>query len=425
MLQSLPSVGSTAAPAEIPVSSPPAAATYSSGRKFAVLAILLLSWILANADRQAMSISIVPIAKEFGLSPEGSGWVLSSFYFSYALMQLGAGWLSDRFSSRRILVFSVACWSILTSLTGVAGTLGVLLLVRLLFGAGEGGFVPASTVTVAEAFPKKERARAKSLVIGASFIGSAIGTSGIAALIHAYGWRMAYHAFGAFGVVVAVAIWFSVKSAPRRPRTAHTASFRTLFASPVLRKTMFVFFFSNIVYVGLISWMPTYLMKTRGIDIVHVGTASAIPYLVAFGALNIVGWLLDKVGQGRERLFMCVGATMVIGFLVTMAFADSLVLLLTFWTLCLVGYTAIYGTVFVIPLKHLPDESVGTAAGIINFGGQVAAAIGPVAIGYLVGATPGSYALALGFLVLAGLGALLVSATWRVSGPAAAHRQEA
>lgn len=425
MLQSLPSVGSTAAPAEIPAPPPSAALTYSSGRKFAVLTILLLSWILANADRQAMSISILPIAKEFGLSPEGSGWVLSSFYFSYALMQLGAGWLSDRFGSRRILVFSVACWSILTSLTGVAGTLGVLLLVRLLFGAGEGGFVPASTVTVAEAFPKKERARAKSLVIGASFIGSALGTGGIAALIHAYGWRMAYHAFGAFGVVVAVAIWFSVKSAPRRPRTVRTASFRTLFASPILRKTMFIFFFSNIVYVGLISWMPTYLMKTRGIDILHVGTASAIPYLVAFGALNVVGWLLDKMGRGRERLFMCVGATTIIGFLVAMAFADSLVLLLTFWTFCLVGYTAIYGTVFVIPLKHLPDESVGTAAGIINFGGQVAAAISPVAIGYLVGATPGSYALALGFLVLAGLGALMVSATWRASAPSATQRQEA
>ncbi len=390
------------------------ASRYGRSQKIFVLVTLLFSWILANADRMAMSVSIIPITREFSLDAQSAGMVLGSFYISYALMQLAAGWLADRFGSRRVLVFCVACWSVFTSMTGVAGSLFGLIVIRLLFGLGEGGFAPASTVTIAEAFPKPERARAKSLIIGASFLGSAVGTGAIAGLIHVYGWRFAYHAFGLVGVVVAVVLWFAVKESPARTRQARSKGlFRTLFGTRVMQKTMLIFFFSNIVYVGLISWMPTFLVKTRDIDIVHVGAASAIPYLVAFAALNGVGWLLDKVGAGRDRLFMSIGAAMVIVFLGLMAVATSLPWLLAFWTLSLVGYTAVYGTVFAIPLKHLPDESVGTASGIINFGGQVAAGIAPVVIGMLVTAGKGSFNLAFGFLLAAGVGALVIALRWK------------
>jgi len=87
--------------------------------------------------------------------------------------------------------------------------------------------------------------------------------------------------------------------------------------------------------------------------------------------------------------------------------------LLILWTLCLVGYTVVYGTVFAIPLKHMPDSSVGSAAGIINFGGQLAAAIAPVMVGMLVDLTPGSYLWAYSALLMAAMGAVLVSFTWR------------
>jgi MFS family permease len=387
---------------------------YSPWRKTAVLVILLFSWILANADRVAMSIAIIPITHEFQLSASMAGLVLSSFYISYALMQLGAGWLSDRMGSRTILVFSVACWSVFTALTGAAGGIASLLLIRVLFGIGEGGFVPASTVTVAEAFPVKERARAKSLVIGASLLGSAIGSGGIAALIHTYGWRNAYEMFGAVGVAIAIALWLIVKKPVRGTARARAAGgYGALLRSPVLRTTMIIFFFCNIVYVGLISWMPSFLIKTRHVDILHAGVLSAVPYLISFVFLNLVGWLLDKVGHGRERLFMVFGACMITVFLMLMATAESMPVLLTFWTLCMIGYAFVYGTVFAIPLKHLPDTAVGGAAGIINFGGQVAAAVGPLAIGALVDATHGQFVFAFLFLLAAGFGAIAFSLLWK------------
>lgn len=389
------------------------AANYSGKRKAFVLVMLLVSWILANADRMAMSISIIPISKDFNLDAQSAGLLLSAFYVSYSLMQLVAGRLSDRFGSRAVLLFSVACWSVFTGLTGLASTFASLIVIRVLFGIGEGGFVPASTVTVSEAFPRGERARAKSLVIGASFLGSAVGSSAIAALVHTHGWRYAYHVFGLVGMVVAVVLWLAIKRPPRRQKLTGKLAFLALARSAMLRKTMLIFFFSNIVYVALISWMPSFLIKTRHIDILHAGLASAGPYLVAFVCLNIVGWMLDKVGQGRERLFMTCGACAVVIFFALMAFADSLPSLLILWTLCLVGYTVIYGTVFAIPLKHMPDESVGSAAGIINFGGQVAAAIAPAMVGMFVDLTPGSYGWAYCALLVSGMAALLMSLTWR------------
>ncbi|KWR91175.1 hypothetical protein RM96_05445 [Cupriavidus sp. IDO] len=295
----------------------------------------------------------------------------------------------------------------------------MLFVVRVLFGIGEGGFAPASSVAIAEAFPKPERARAKSLVIGASFLGSAVGSGAIAALIHSHGWRFAYHVFGLFGILVAVVLWFAVKRPPSRQKQPGKAAFSELLRSPVLRRTMLVFFFANIVYVALVSWMPSFLIRVRHIDILHAGIASAVPYVVAFISLLVVGWLLDKVGHGRERLFMAAGATAMVAFIALMAYAESLPAMLTLWTLALVGYTVVYGTVFAIPLKHIPDESVGSAAGIINFGGQVAAAISPVLIGLLMDMVPGSYVLPYAALLVAGLGALAVALTWRPIGHAA------
>ena len=268
----------------------------SRARKLFILISLLFSWMLANADRIAMTIAIIPITKEFGLDAKSAGYVLSAFYVSYALMQLGGGWLSDRFGSRGVLVGCVAAWSLFTGLTGVAGSLGVLLIIRFLFGIGEGAFNPASSVAIAEVFPKKERARAKALVTGAIFIGGALGTGSIAALIHGYGWRVAYHVLGFVGIAMALVLWFSMRNVQRRATSNSGAKnapkFRPLLRMALMRKTTLIYFFSNIVLIGLISWMPSFLVKTRHIDVVHAGFACAVPYVVAF--ISVKAW-------GRHR----------------------------------------------------------------------------------------------------------------------------
>jgi MFS transporter, ACS family, hexuronate transporter len=417
-IKSIPtsSSASVAAPSEFGRVHKTMTTAYSRERKLLVLVSLLFSWMLANADRIAMTIAIIPITQEFRLDAQSAGYVLSAFYVSYALMQLGGGWLSDRFGSRGVLVGCVAAWSVFTGMTGLAGSLGVLLVVRFLFGIGEGAFNPASSVAISEVFPKKERARAKALVTGAIFIGGALGTGSIAALIHNYGWRVAYHVLGFIGIAMALVLWFAIGKVRPRDRNSDAQrepKFRPLLRMALMQKTTLIYFFSNTVLIGLISWMPTFLVKTRHIDVVHAGFASTVPYIVAFVSLNIVGWMLDKFGYGRERLFLAVGGVWIVVFLGLMTMSASLTMVLTFWTLSMVGSTIVYGTVWAIPLTHLPDEMVGTGSGIINFGGQVAAAVAPAVIGLLVDFAHGSFTPAFLFLLGSGVALILVGLTWR------------
>lgn len=388
---------------------------YSTVRKIILLVTLLAAWVLANADRIAMTISIVPIRGEFALDAKQAGLVLSSFYFTYAFMNLAAGWLSDRFGSRRVLVCCVAAWSIFTSMTGFAWSLGSLIFIRCLFGIGEGGFVPSSSVTIAEAFPKEKRARPKSLVIGATFVGSAIGSGWIAAMIHSHGWRYAYHLLGVIGVFMAILLWFVIKDSPKKSALvrAERASVRTLMRSPVLRRTAAIFFFANMLHLGLTAWMPSYLVQVKHVHLVKAGLAASLPFVLSFCSLNVVGWLLDRYGKRRERLFLAGGALCMTAFAVLMVISTSLWALMIFWTLLSVSYTFVYGTVFAIPLKRLPDATVGTAAGVVNFGGQIASSIAPAAMGFLISTFNGSYTPAFIFLILAGAACFLVAVTWK------------
>lgn len=413
---------------ELPAAAPasatpqPGAATappshYSSTRKVVLLIALLAAWILANADRIAMSLSIIPIREEFALDARQAGLVLSSFYVTYALMNLAAGWSADTFGSRRVLVFCVAAWSIFTSCTGFAWSLISLILIRALFGIGEGGFSPASSVTIAEAFPKEKRARPKSLIIGATFVGNAVGSGWIASMIDHHGWRFAYHVLGAIGIAMAVILWFVIKESPLHDPSQHKPvrpSVKEILRTPILRKTTAIFFFANLLNVGLVSWMPSFLVQTKHIHLLKAGFAAALPFVCSFICLNVVGWLLDRYGKKRERLFLAGGAFAMMLSMGAMVLCSQLWTLMTFWTICMMSYTFVYGTVFAIPLKHLPDSMIGTAAGVVNFGGQLAAAISPAAMGFLIAHFNGSYLPAFVFLTAAGLGCFLVSATWRV-----------
>lgn len=408
-------------PGELPIDSPETTATthYSTVRKTVLLIALLAAWMLANADRIAMSISIIPMSSEFSLDAREAGLVLSSFYVTYALTNLAAGWMADKFGSRRVLVFCVASWSLFTSFTGFAWSLVSLIVIRGLFGIGEGGFSPSSSVAIAEAFPKEKRARPKSLIIGATFLGSAIGSGWIASMINTHGWRFAYHVLGVIGIVMAVTLWLVIKESPLHLRSTKPTSrpeTKALLRTPILRRTTLIFFFANMLNVGLSAWMPMYLVQTRHVHLLTVGFAASLPFICSFISLNIVGSLLDRYGKSRERLFLAGGSFAMVIFMGLTIMSSQLWMLMAFWTLGMMSYTFVYGTVFAIPLKHLPDSLIGTAAGIVNFGGQLASAISPTVMGFLIERAAGSYTGAFLFLLAAGVGCFLVSITWTSRG---------
>jgi nitrate/nitrite transporter NarK len=110
---------------------------------------------------------------------------------------------------------------------------------------------------------------------------------------------------------------------------------------------------------------------------------------------------------------MAGSAALGVAALAVMMSTSSLAVLMACWVLSTLSYNFVYATVFAVPLKRLPDAMVGSATGLVNFGGQMAGAIGPAAMGLLISRDGQSFQLAFLFLLATGVAAFLVSLTWR------------
>ena len=393
---------------------------FSRSQKIACLSGLFLAWAVGYADRILMSVAIIPISHELALDARQAGMLLSAFYVSYSLMQLAGGWLSDRYGSRIVVVLCIVMWSVFTSATSLAWSFASLLVIRFLFGIGEGSFSPASSVTVAEVFPKSERARAKSFLISTVFLGNAAGAGLIGATVAYLGWRGSFHILSAAGFAVALVLWLALRGGitAQRERAANRPQqpWGSLLRSSMAWKLTAIWSFTSLLYVGVQSWMPSYLMKTYGIGLEQVGLATMIPNLIAFAGTNLVGLLLDKHGKGRERMFMVLGAFFSALFLALMMTTTTIYLLLIYWTLLLLAFNFVYATVFAAPLRHFPEHLIGSATGLMNFGGQIGGSIAPVAMGALIAATGDSYLAAFCLLLASAITSAVIATTWRPAG---------
>lgn len=173
--------------------------------------------------------------------------------------------------------------------------------------------------------------------------------------------------------------------------------------------------FASLLYIGVQSWTPSYLMKTYGVDLKQAGLATMLPNLIAFAGTNAVGLLLDRHGKGRERTFMVLGAFFSAVFLALMITTASIYLLLIYWTL-LLAFNFVYATVFAAPLRHFPEQLIGSATGLMNFGGQIGGSAAPAAMGALIAATGGSYVLGFCLLLGSALTSAVVATSWQPAG---------
>src|SRR4051812_48886814 len=138
------------------------------------------------------------------------GWVFSAFAISYALFEVPAGWMGDRFGPRSVLMKVVVMWSIFTAATGAAWNFVSMVVCRLLFGVGEAGCFPNVTKIFTIWFPARERVRAQGILWLSARWGGAFTPLLVAAVFNVMTWRWAFGLFGALGLIWAVTFfrWF-------------------------------------------------------------------------------------------------------------------------------------------------------------------------------------------------------------------------
>jgi sugar phosphate permease len=315
-----------------------------TGVRYALLGVATANAFLLYLDRICMTAVVQSpgFQQEMGLSKDRIGDILSVFFFAYALGQTPAGWLADRFGPRRMLVAYIAAWSVCTALTGFAGGLIALLVVRAACGIAEAGAYPASSLLVTRWFPFSHRARANSIVSFGGRVGNSMALWLTASAIAAFGtWRPVLWTYGAIGVGLAVTTWLVFRDRPSEHPWVNEAE-RDLIekgAGPVAAKPpkspwgallrhkgLWVFNAGsaglNIGWAFLITWLPAYMREVRGLDNETASRYVSIALLCGLGGMLFGGWWCDfltrKFGQklGRRLPFLLGSAISALAYLV-------------------------------------------------------------------------------------------------------------
>ena len=186
-----------------------------TGVRWNIFFLMLFLVSINYIDRASLSVAMPLISREFNLDPALQGLILSSFFWTYAIMQVPGGMLADRFKPRIVIALATIFWGAFQAIAAVATSWWVLLLTRLGLGASEAPIYPAGGKLNAIWMTQTERGRGATLLDGGAPLGAALGSIVIAWLIAAFdSWRMAFVIVGLPGLVLA-SLMFAIRE-PKR-----------------------------------------------------------------------------------------------------------------------------------------------------------------------------------------------------------------
>jgi sugar phosphate permease len=174
--------------------------------RWAVIIWLLIGGIINYLDRANLGIAAQPMMKELHLNNTDIGLMGTVFSWTYAIMQLPAGWLVDRFGAKKMYAIAVTWWSVATFLMGVCSRMSQFIVVRFLLGVGESPCFPTSAKVTSSWFPRKERGLATGIWDSSSKWGPALAPPILVSILLASNWRVLFFVTGLIGIVF-VLLW--------------------------------------------------------------------------------------------------------------------------------------------------------------------------------------------------------------------------
>src|SRR5579872_5411131 len=189
----------------------------NSRRRWTLLLLLSLGMVIAYLDRINFSIALAvrDFTRHFALNDADKGSLNSAFFWSYALAQIPAGWLVDRYGSKYPFALGFLFWSVVSAGTAMVVSVGQLFSLRLALGLCEAVVTPASMRWIRYHFEEKNRGVALGIYTSGSKVGSALAPPLTAALIHAFGWRGMFPVLG-LGSLVWLIFWIPLAHDDRK-----------------------------------------------------------------------------------------------------------------------------------------------------------------------------------------------------------------
>ena len=296
--------------------------------RIAVAGLLTLMACLLYLDRYAVGIASESMRVDLKMTQTQMSWFLSAFFWSYALCQVPAGWLSDRFGPRVMLTGYILGWSLFTGLLGVTTQVGMVLLLRFLCGATQAGAYPVCSGMLRHWFPASRRGTASSIVAMGGRSGAVLAPILTAALMAAFvgGWRPVLIVYGFVGILVAFVFAWICRDTPRdhplcneAERNLITGHTRVVSARshetddsrdesqrfpliPVLTSislwgNSLTQFFTNIGWLFVVTWLPRYLGSVHHVPLQEQALMTAIPTVAGIAGMLCGGWWTDVAAR--------------------------------------------------------------------------------------------------------------------------------
>ena len=379
-------------------------------RQWGIVAVLLLAAILNSADRSSLSIAAPALSRELMLSPVQMGFMLSAFFWTYAIGQVVAGWFTDRFPVLWVFTIGFVVWSGATLCTGLVQGMTGLLALRLLLGAGESVAFPCYSKIFATEFPPARQGLPNAILNSGTKIGAALGVLVGGVLIALYGWRMMFFVLGGSGVVFLI-LWFILAPRTDRKTQGQAASTATK-AGPsyldILRNrdawgTFVGAACYNYAYFFGLTWLPSYLVQQKHLSLEKMGVIGAIPFWAAAVSAIIGGWTSDaliKKGHSTTKVrkaFVASGLVFSVAAFPS-AIVEDLTVSLVLLTVACMALGVTVSNLWAISQTLAGPTAAGKWSGAQNCLGAVAGIIAPIVSGFVVQQT-GNFSLA--FLIMA------------------------
>ncbi|WP_138476800.1 MFS transporter [Dyadobacter bucti] len=381
-------------------------------KRYQVLFALSLLSVITFLDRVAISVASPRIMTDLGLSKEQLGWILGIFALAYGGFEIPTGLMGDRLGAKKVLIRVVLWWSAFTVLTGFATGFGMLLITRFLFGMGEAGAYPNSSIVLAKWFPAIERARGQAWIWSASRVGGALTPFLVIPIQTHFGWRATFLFLGALGIIWVIfwKYWFREEPSEMKgisqseltdilmrrnlPEGHQKFSWR-IFRDTNLLLLMAMYFCYASGAFFFQGWLPTYLQKGRGLNDQDMSFITSFSFVLgAIGCLSggyVCDFLVRKIGPRWGRALVALTGLGLSGIfmLISVFVADN-----AFATILLSAGLGLMD--FTIPAcwstaMDIGGKNSGAITGAMNTAGLMGSTINTVGFGYLVTAFGNNY----------------------------------
>ncbi|HVX50888.1 MAG TPA: MFS transporter [Chitinophagaceae bacterium] len=368
--------------------------------------LMFLGILINYLDRVNISQSIIEIPKSFPLTEVQKGWVMSAFFTGYVLMMMIGGYVVFKKGARKTLTAATILLAFASTACGLSFGFVSLLVFRFLIGVFEAPVYPAFASVTGRWFPKQERVKAIGLFDIGSYAGIGFATLVIAWVITAFNWRTSFIFSGVLTLVWSI-VWYCYfrddpAMHPRISRqevyaiTAGTQQ-QVLTKAPLLKfiahkKVIGIsigFFCFNYLKSFYLTWLPTYLVKEKGLQLLSSGIIAATPIIFAILGEIATAVIIDRLiakGHNATRVKktpVCLGM-MLSTIIIFSLFTSNIYAIVALLTLSYIFLVSASVSIWSIPEELAQSKSeIAIIGSIQNTFSNISGIVAPVVTGYL------------------------------------------